>query len=91
MTAVVSSSGELLGILTDGDLRRLLDQDVDLRSALIIDVMKRAPLTISEDVLAVEAVHVMEQRKVNGLLAVNAEGRLTGALNMHDLLRAGVV
>ena len=91
MTAVVNSSGVLQGILTDGDLRRLLDQDVDLRSAQISDVMKRAPLTISEDVLAVEAVHVMEQRKVNGLLAVNAEGRLTGALNMHDLLRAGVV
>jgi arabinose-5-phosphate isomerase len=91
MTAVISSNGELQGILTDGDLRRLLDQDVDLRCAQVIDVMKRAPLTISENVLAVEAVHVMEQRKVNGLLAVNAEGRLTGALNMHDLLRAGVV
>ena len=91
MTAIVSGDGRLEGIFTDGDLRRLLDKDVDVRSAMIADVMKRSPLTISEDVLAVEAVHVMEQTKVNGLLAVDGTGRLTGALNMHDLLRAGVV
>ena len=91
MTAVVDGDGLLRGIFTDGDLRRLLDQDVDVRNAMIADVMKRGPLTISEDVLAVEAVHVMEQTKVNGLLAVDAAGRLIGALNMHDLLRAGVV
>lgn len=91
MTAIVSGDGRLEGIFTDGDLRRLLDRNVDVRSAMIADVMKRSPLTISEDVLAVEAVHVMEQTKVNGLLAVDSAGRLTGALNMHDLLRAGVV
>lgn len=91
MTAIVSADGRLEGIFTDGDLRRLLDRDVDVRSAMIADVMKRGPLTISQDVLAVEAVRVMEQTKVNGLLAVDGSGRLTGALNMHDLLRAGVV
>jgi len=91
MTAVVDSSGQLQGIFTDGDLRRLLDQDVDMRSTLIAEVMKRGPLTISEDALAVEAVRIMEQTKVNGLLAVDTAGRLTGALNMHDLLKAGVV
>jgi arabinose-5-phosphate isomerase len=91
MTAVVNMEGRLEGIFTDGDLRRLLDHDVDVRSTMIADVMKRGPLTISQDVLAVEAVRIMEETKVNGLLAVDGAGRLTGALNMHDLLRAGVV
>ncbi|MCP5278290.1 MAG: KpsF/GutQ family sugar-phosphate isomerase [Thiobacillus sp.] len=91
MTAVVNGENRLEGIFTDGDLRRLLDRDVDVRGTMIADVMKRSPLTISQDVLAVEAVHVMEQTKVNGLLVVDGSGLLTGALNMHDLLRAGVV
>ncbi len=91
MTAVVDADLRLLGVFTDGDLRRLLDRDVDVRGTMIADVMKRNPRTISEDALAVEAVRVMEDTKVNGLLAQDAAGRLTGALNMHDLLRAGVV
>ncbi len=91
MTAVVDESGRLLGIFTDGDLRRLLDRDVDVRRAMVAEVMKRGPRTITEDALAVEAVQIMEQFKVNGLLVLNAAGQLTGALNMHDLLRAGVV
>lgn len=91
MTAVIDADHRLHGVFTDGDLRRLLDRDVDVRSAKIVDVMKRAPRTVSQDALAVEAVHIMEEAKVNGLLAVDAEGRLSGALNMHDLLRAGVV
>ncbi len=91
MTAIVDSDGRLSGVFTDGDLRRLLDRDVDVRTANIRDVMKIHPRTIPEDVLAVEAVRLMEEAKINGLLAVDAQGRLTGALNMHDLLRAGVV
>ncbi len=91
MTAILDDAGRLLGIFTDGDLRRLLDDDVDVRGAMIADVMKRGPRTIAEDALAVEAARMMEQFKVNGLFAVNAAGQLTGALNMHDLLRAGVV
>lgn len=91
MTAVVNDEGRLEGIFTDGDLRRLLDRDVDVRGTMIADVMKQGPLTISADVLAVEAVHIMEQTKVNGLLVVDGDGHLAGALNMHDLLRAGVV
>jgi len=91
MTAVTAADGSLVGIFTDGDLRRLLDNDVDVRTAMIAEVMKRGPRTIDENALAVEAVHLMEQFKVNGFLAVDAAGRLTGALNMHDLLRAGVV
>lgn len=91
MTAVVQADGRLEGIFTDGDLRRLLDRDADLRTLSIGEVMKRDPLTISQDVLAVEAARVMEQTKVNGLLVLDAAGQLIGALNMHDLLHAGVL
>ena len=91
MTAIVDPAGSLLGIFTDGDLRRLLDHDVDVRGVKIAEVMKHRPRTIAEDALAVEAVQIMEKFKVNGLFAVNAAGRLKGALNMHDLFRAGVV
>jgi arabinose-5-phosphate isomerase len=91
MTAVIDSDRRLLGVFTDGDLRRLLDRDVDVRKATIAEVMKRSPRTVSQDVLAVEAVRLMEEARVNGLLAIDDEGRLAGALNMHDLLRAGVV
>ncbi len=91
MTAVTDPDQHLVGIFTDGDLRRLLDKDVDVRSVKIADVMKRSPRTVQQDALAVEAVRIMEETKVNGLLAIDAEGRLSGALNMHDLLRAGVV
>jgi arabinose-5-phosphate isomerase len=91
MTAVVSADGRLAGVFTDGDLRRCLDAGVDFVSETIAAVMKCNPKTISEDALAAEAAHYMEENKVNGLLALDAEGRLRGALNMHDLLRAGVV
>jgi len=91
MTAVVDSEGGLVGVFTDGDLRRCLDQNVDVARTTIDAVMTRNPKTISEDALAAEAVHVMEAGKINGLLAIDEQGRLMGALNMHDLLRAGVV
>ncbi len=91
MTAVTESDGRLAGIFTDGDLRRCLDTGLDIGNARIDAVMTRNPRTLSEDALAAEAARVMEEHKINGLLAVDAGGRLTGALNMHDLLRAGVV
>jgi arabinose-5-phosphate isomerase len=91
MTAVVDSSGSLVGVFTDGDLRRCLDREFDMASTAIEAVMTRSPKTISEDVLAAEAARFMEERQINGLLAVDGEGRLTGAFNMHDLLKAGVV
>ena len=91
MTAVTETDGRLAGIFTDGDLRRLLDRDVDVRGAMIADVMKRGARTIAQDALAVEAVRLMQEHKINGLLAVDDNDRLVGALNMHDLLRAGVV
>ena len=92
MTAVVDADGHLLGLYTDGDLRRSLDDEhVDLRSTRIETVMTRAPRTIDADALAVEAAQLMEAHKINALLVVNGERRVVGALNIHDLLRARVV
>jgi arabinose-5-phosphate isomerase len=88
---VTDPSGRLLGVFTDGDLRRQLERAVDVHETRIGDLMTRDPRTIDPDRLAVEAVEAMEHRKINGLLVVGADGKLVGALNMHDLLRAGVV
>jgi arabinose-5-phosphate isomerase len=90
MTAVVDGEGQLLGVFTDGDLRRTLDRDVDLRSARIDSVMTRAPQATQAERLAAEALAQMEQRRINALPVVDAEGKLCGALNMHTLLRAGL-
>ena len=91
MTAVVDDSDQVIGIFTDGDLRRTLDQGVDIHSTPIGDVMTSHCRTAREDILAAEALKVMEDNKINGLLVTSDEGHLVGALNMHDLLRAGVV
>jgi len=91
MTAVVGDADRLLGLFTDGDLRRALDKTLDIRAARVAEVMTHNPLTIGPDKLAAEAVQMMDQHKINGLLVVDTNGRLVGALNMHDLLRAGVV
>jgi arabinose-5-phosphate isomerase len=91
MTAVLDAAGRVSGIFTDGDLRRTLAQVEDIRAARIVDIMTRAPRTIGPDKLAVEAVQLMEEHKINALLVVNDEGKLVGALNMHDLFRAKVI
>ena len=91
MTAVVDGDDRILGIFTDGDLRRHLDMPLDIRTTPIREIMTPEPLAIGPDRLAAEAVQLMEQRKINGLLVADAAGRLVGAFNMHDLLRAGVV
>jgi arabinose-5-phosphate isomerase len=91
MTAVVDADNRLIGLFTDGDLRRALDTDLDVRSARIADVMTRGPRTIGADQLAAEAAQLMEAHKITGLLVVDAEDHLVGALNIHDLLRARVV
>lgn len=91
MTAVVDADQRLVGLFTDGDLRRALDSDLDVRSARIVDVMTRSPRTIGADQLAVEAARVMETQQINGLIVVDGDGRAVGALNIHDLLRARVV
>ena len=92
MTAIVEPDGTLLGLYTDGDLRRTLDDAaVDLRSTVIDEVMTRTPRTIGADALAVEAARLMEEHKINALLVVDAANKVVGALNIHDLLRARVV
>ncbi|TWI00321.1 arabinose-5-phosphate isomerase [Luteimonas cucumeris] len=92
MTAIVDGQDRLLGLFTDGDLRRTLDDDhADLRNTLIAEVMTHAPKTIAPDRLAVEAAQLMEAHKINALLVVDEERRVVGALNIHDLLRARVV
>jgi arabinose-5-phosphate isomerase len=92
MTAVVDDDGRLLGLYTDGDLRRTLDDaTVDLRATRVGDVMTRDPRTIDAGALAVEAARMMESHKINALLVVDADTKVVGALNIHDLLRARVV
>ncbi|GAB3349714.1 KpsF/GutQ family sugar-phosphate isomerase [Lysobacter tyrosinilyticus] len=92
MTAIVDAEGRLLGLFTDGDLRRALDdKNVDVRSTRIADVMTRSPKTIGSNALAVEAAQLMEAHKIGGLLVIDADRRVVGALNIHDLLRARVV
>lgn len=91
LTAVVDTNNMPIGIFTDGDLRRAFEQNVNVATASIADVMHPNPFTIHQDQLAIEAVEIMEQRKINALLVTNDAGILVGALNMHDLLLAKVV
>jgi arabinose-5-phosphate isomerase len=91
MTAIVDGKRRLLGIFTDGDLRRAMDHGVNVHTTSVQDVMTRRAKTASRGMLAAEALQIMESAKINGLMVVDESGQLIGALNMHDLLRAGVV
>jgi len=91
MTAITDSQGKLTGIYTDGDLRRTLDKELDIHSCKVRDVMHEGCKTATADMLAAEALQIMQENKINALLIVDEQQRLTGAINMHDLLRAGVV
>ncbi|HYP67452.1 MAG TPA: KpsF/GutQ family sugar-phosphate isomerase [Thiobacillaceae bacterium] len=91
MTAVVDEAEQVRGVFTDGDLRRALEKKLDILSVAVDQVMTLNPKTIGPEQLAAEAVAKMETLRINGLLVVNEAGQLQGALNMHDLLRAGVV
>ncbi|MGQ0622913.1 MAG: KpsF/GutQ family sugar-phosphate isomerase [Panacagrimonas sp.] len=91
MTAIVDAEGRCIGIYTDGDLRRTLDQGRDVRAATIDEVMVRGGKSVDADHLAAEAVQLMEKHKVTCLLVKDASGVLEGVIHMHDLLRAGVV
>ncbi|RLA14180.1 MAG: D-arabinose 5-phosphate isomerase [Gammaproteobacteria bacterium] len=91
MTAIVDPHDRLLGVFTDGDLRRVLEAGVDLHQANISELMTRNSITVRDDILAAEAVRVMEEKKINALLVVNEQRAVIGALNMHTLLSAGVV
>ena len=91
MTAIVDGTGKPIGIFTDGDLRRAFENGVNVCTTGIAEVMHPNPQTIAPQRLAVEAVELMESRKINGLLVTEDNGILVGALNMHDLLKAKVV
>jgi arabinose-5-phosphate isomerase len=91
MTVIVDDEDRVLGIYTDGDLRRSLDRRVDVHAAVMRDVMTHPCRSIGPHELAAEAVHVMETHRITALPVVDAGGRLVGALNVHDLLRSGVV
>src|SRR5690606_35142759 len=91
MTGIADSQQRLLGIFTDGDLRRILDQRIDVHQTRIDQVMTPQPVTSQPDVLAAQGLKLMEDRKINGLFVVDEHGIAQGALNMHDLLKAGVL
>ncbi len=91
MTGVLDDQGRLCGIFTDGDLRRTLNKGIDLYKLSIKDVMTRNPKTASKDTLAAEVIQMMRTKTINGLFVVDDDNRVEGALNMHDLLRAGVL
>ena len=91
MTAIVDHHGQLKGIFTDGDLRRLLGQNLALPNCPISDVMTRDCAVIEETCLAAQAMQVMQEKKINALCVVNKRQQVCGALNMHDLIRAGIV
>jgi arabinose-5-phosphate isomerase len=90
MTAVVDGQRKLLGVFTDGDLRRALDGDLNLKATPIDSVMTRNPKTVRDDVMATAALALMKEHKISALVVVDAQQRVIGALNMHDLLRAGL-
>ncbi|MEO7149962.1 MAG: KpsF/GutQ family sugar-phosphate isomerase [Rhodanobacteraceae bacterium] len=92
MTAIVDEHRRLLGVFTDGDLRRALDDaGVDMRGAPVAQLMTRTPKTIGPDKLAAEAAQIMDANKIHALIVVDEDRRVVGALNIHDLLRARVV
>src|SRR5665647_3544945 len=90
-TAIVDDRSEVLGIFTDGDLRRLLEKGIDLRATTAQQVMHPKPRTISSDALAVEAVELMEHYRITSVLVLDTAGKLCGALNSNDLMRAKVI
>jgi arabinose-5-phosphate isomerase len=91
LTAIVDPDGRVAGIFTDGDLRRALDRKIDVHKSTMADVMTRGGRSIGPNELAAEAVLMMEKHSINGLLVLDENGVLVGALNVHDLLRAGVM
>jgi arabinose-5-phosphate isomerase len=91
LVAVTQPKAQIVGIFTDGDLRRAFEKRLDLQNGSIADVMHPTPHTIGPDCLAVEAVEMMERLRINGLLVCSEDGQLLGALNMHDLFTAKVI
>jgi arabinose-5-phosphate isomerase len=91
MTAIVDEGQHVLGVFTDGDLRRALDRQADLHATRMSEVMSRHAKTVHPGILAAEAVHLMETHRITSLVVVDEQSKIVGALNVHDLLRAGVI
>jgi arabinose-5-phosphate isomerase len=91
MTTIIDAQNKVVGIFTDGDLRRLLDKPFDVHRTRMGEIMKKNPKTVKPRMLAAEAVHVMETSRITALLVVDEAGVLVGALNVHDLFRSGVM
>jgi arabinose-5-phosphate isomerase len=87
MTAVTDDTGRLVGVFTDGDLRRLMSRTADVLTLTAGDVMTRDPITIRRNVLAVEALRVMETRKITSVIVTDADGMVDGVVQIHDLWR----
>ncbi len=91
MTAIIADDNRVIGIFTDGDLRRMLGRNLDIHSTLVTDVMTPHCTVILPDMLAAEAMQIMEQKKINALIVVDDQQCALGALNMHDLIQSGIV
>lgn len=91
MTAIVDDNQQLAGLFTDGDLRRILDAQINIHQDSITSVMTKNPYVAQQDMLAAEALKIMEDKKINGLIIVNDNNQPIGAMNMHDLLKSGVL
>ncbi|OUR59910.1 D-arabinose 5-phosphate isomerase [Colwellia sp. 39_35_sub15_T18] len=91
MTAVINDEDKLVGLFTDGDLRRILDLKIDIHQDNIATVMTTSPSVAQADMLAAQALNIMEDKKINGLIIINENQQPIGAMNMHDLLRSGVL
>jgi arabinose-5-phosphate isomerase len=91
MTAVIDDNNQLKGLFTDGDLRRILDEHIDIHQDLIESVMINNPTVAHQDMLAAEGLKIMEDKKINGLIIVNENNTPIGAMNMHDLLKSGLI
>lgn len=91
MTAVIKETGELAGLFTDGDLRRILDEKIDIHQDNIASVMTQNPRVAEREMLAAQALKIMEDNKINGLIIVDSNNHPVGAMNMHDLLKSGVL
>ena len=90
MTCVLDTDGRLSGVFTDGDLRRALDNEINIHQTPIEQVMTHGCITISADILAAEALHIMEENAITSLVAVDDESRPLGVVHLHDILKAGV-
>jgi arabinose-5-phosphate isomerase len=91
MTAIINDQAQVSGIFTDGDLRRMLFKNLNIHTTRIMDVMTAHCAVITADILAAEAMQIMERKKINALIVVDDQQHAVGALNMHDLIRAGIV